>query len=793
MGLVLRAEAVVASEPPKCRSPTNRQSWRLQNGDIGAVSPKNFFPILYGGRLENALLVWIAFKVGKGSKMGLKVRLIKLLGYMDDTLEPVESLEVGQRIQKSKSTQAAMTEIGKIMRRRRLRAAEADPELADVDANTVAAYLDQTMPPPESDAFEEKALSSEILLAEVASAHQILSIVESEPADVPSKNRDRIVAMGGASPAAPRSKVRPYGVTPPERTLRSLADSSPGQPSIALPVSLYPSEGLLAKKWVSVPLILSLIGLLVFLISKTVAPGANNAETQIAFAPPSGIAPAKAEGEPTASQSTETPKPDEKPVLDKPKDEPAKALTSVVENDINKPVAAGAPAKTNAEPTEKAAEPAVAEAKEKTTKAAEKSTPKDGEQLAALAPSRPLPPKPEKEPRSATESVAAAAPLGTLQNAPTLLLVRSNGVLARRKPGALLYSQDQLLHLDGSRSTLELPHQAALELFDQCRLNLKLGKSADFAFDLEEGRVALRNGDKPTGFEVVGDESTLGIRLVGSNSLLVLDSQYDRVITAERNDPPSRTVTLQLIRGEAELTLGSNKQRLSANQQITLDSMNRLNAPVDTKSAPAWFTKASEVRPPLKLAERIKYEGSVELSLREALNDRLAEIRRQAASALALCQEWNVLVHAIVESKNSEVRQVTIPALRTLLQRDPLVRVAARNELVESELMVEKDAERTLDLVRGISNSESKKKQTYIDLVKDLASENQVLCELAIFNLKEITLTDRGYQLDQPISKRGPAIEKWRIWAESLNENSLPPKRGGKAFHGTIHGGSRFG
>ena len=126
----------------------------------------------------------------------MRLTLRTLLAYLDDVLSPDATKVIGQKIQESPMAQLLVSRIREVMRRRRLKAPEVfGPEMG-IDPNIIAQYLDNTLPAEEYADVERVLLSSDELLAETASCHQILTLLLGEPKEVSQASRERLYALG---------------------------------------------------------------------------------------------------------------------------------------------------------------------------------------------------------------------------------------------------------------------------------------------------------------------------------------------------------------------------------------------------------------------------------------------------------------------------------------------------------------------------------------------------------------------------------------------------------------------
>src|SRR5437899_1323036 len=108
--------------------------------------------------------------------LSMRLTLRTLLAWLDDTLSPTEVREIGRQVSDSPFAKDLVERIHRVARQRRLTVPPRTGPDA-IDANVVASYLDNELDPDRVAELEKKCLTSDVHLAEVASVHQILSLI----------------------------------------------------------------------------------------------------------------------------------------------------------------------------------------------------------------------------------------------------------------------------------------------------------------------------------------------------------------------------------------------------------------------------------------------------------------------------------------------------------------------------------------------------------------------------------------------------------------------------------------
>lgn len=129
----------------------------------------------------------------------MRLTLRNILAYLDKLLDETQTRDLEQKLAESQIGQEQLQRIQEVTRRLRLPAPAIEGRGLGLDPNTVAEYLDHSLPSERVADFEKVCLESDMHLAEVASCHQILARVLREPAEVPVSCKPRMYGVVNAA------------------------------------------------------------------------------------------------------------------------------------------------------------------------------------------------------------------------------------------------------------------------------------------------------------------------------------------------------------------------------------------------------------------------------------------------------------------------------------------------------------------------------------------------------------------------------------------------------------------
>ncbi len=169
----------------------------------------------------------------------MRLTLRTMLAYLDNMiLDESEAQELGKRIEESDFAAGLVHRIRAVTRRLRLGAPSLQGRGMGLDPNTVSEYLESSLPPERVPEIEKICLESDVHLAEVASCHQILILVDSEPAEVDPDMKERMYRLG--APDSTRRAPRGASSRPPVATARVDAPPIAEGEAVAPPAAHLP-------------------------------------------------------------------------------------------------------------------------------------------------------------------------------------------------------------------------------------------------------------------------------------------------------------------------------------------------------------------------------------------------------------------------------------------------------------------------------------------------------------------------------------------------------------------------
>lgn len=714
----------------------------------------------------------------------MRLTLRTMLAYMDEILEAEDAQDLSKKIEESDFAGNLMVRIRDVTRRLRLGAPNVGERGAMFDPNTVAEYLDNTLPGDRVPDFEKVCLESDVHLAEVASCHQVLTMVLGEPAEIDADARQRmyqlpaiVAAQAKAPPEPPQPAAEPHGG---DGAASGVKTAPPPRPSHAAVPDYLREPQVARRRFWPVATALFLAGFLTVVVLAALgqfAPGKPLA-TLLGITEPEEVAagPDGPEGKPSegeAASPTETPGAELKqPEGVKPakpdQESPKPAEKAPVPEDV-------VPAKPETPPLppdpSALAKPGEKPAPELPTPPAEKPGPSKPDTVDVIAK-----PGMEKPGETVVESPAAKPPEPA--PAPAELL------------GRLLSDREVLLRFDPKEAAwMRVPAQGSIssghELLALPTFRPIIGLSAGTTVQLvggtqvdllpsgAEGLPGLQIVFGRTLLSTVGKAGTQLRLQAGSmaGTLTFVDPDSTAAVSVSRRHAPGSDPETQLdpVRidiyarnGRVGWTAADGSQPVVVNAPglLTLEAGVAV-PPAVVEKLPEWIH--SETASPLdrraspELAQAIPVERPVRIGLLELLDHRQREVRWLAARCLGYTGEYQLMVAGLNNPEERLVWSDFIDQFQEAVLRGPASAAAVRQTM---ERQFGQEGSALYRMLLGYTD-DGLKAQDAAKLVGYLDHKELAFRVLAFWNLKNITGLGLFYQPEATEAKRKQSVAKW--------------------------------
>lgn len=688
----------------------------------------------------------------------MRLTLRTLLAYLDDTLEPHETREIGRKIQESPVASALVSRVREVIRKRRLGAPEIDGPAQGIDPNVVAQYLDNTLSPEQVAQVEAICLESDLVLAEVAACHQVLSSIQGEPVELTPRSRERFYALG---PVSAEAQFQAPRVDAPKPVVATADRTHPSRAAVAAPVSESAGhfrDELVGKlktpSWSqrvgpaagAALVIAALILVLVLdrdLFRGMVKPASRNAASENAVAK-------------VDSAVAQTPTPDSNTKAEQ-------AAPQMAANDTKTTGLA------NLDPAPPPDQPEPG-----------KSSPQKETDVADAASVLPKPATPVitgPQPASPASTVPTPAPPMPMVAVP----VRSTeveGVLLRFQPtDGHWYLQQRRSDLHaGEMFACPEPYEATFE-WDQGLLKTTLlGETSvqilpsteqrRYPLLVRRGRVLFQPGPAVKGPTVVsltigGTTQDVTLSTAGTTIGVEVRIEAPKGYPAADFPNPYRA-TLFVVSGEAKLADGPP---LAAKQFARLAGPDTASSAIASSSWPAWLDPARRAPLPTTKLLGAKFEAqfdpklAVGLSIPALLRDSHANLAELAAKCLSLIESSPDMVQALSQLDHKEARVAAAEGLRSWLALDPSHGMLLLREL-DTHFPTEQ-AQAVERLLWGYTREQAQDKLTSQELVNCLRDNHLVVRELAFQQLFQLTGRRNNFVPNGTASQREIGVQQW--------------------------------
>ena len=724
----------------------------------------------------------------------MRLTLRNMLAYMDNLLDPEASRVIAKKIEESEFASGLLHRIRDVMRRTRLGTPSVMDREGGLDPNTMAEYIDTSLPTARVGDFEKVCLESDIHLAEVASCHQVLALVLGEPAEVEPSARERMYRLPESLAAS--EEEPPQQTTQPPLLERGEdpVDKSVHPPRVKPSIPEYLQASRRKRRlWpVAALALVLLLGIALLAATGQFKPGSfargmlwlDSTEDQPdrSLAMSDQAEPTIPTGEPDSpdadpnapspetdrlSQPSKTtgdfsPKsPAEKP--EPPKSGPAAPLppdlaTSIVPSADSIPrVPGGAPAMSDdpsrPEPTDVAS-------------VERRPGPLDNDPNADM----PVPPvaAPNVEPSAKPNPPVDIGQAAGLFLDPDQVLLRFQADTGWRRLAAKtrLAFGDQLLSFPTFRPTISLGGQLDITLVDGAQLQLPAAAdtSSTVGLTVKYGRVLIKCTVEGGGALRLKAGDVAGIVTFGSaESQLAVDVARQPGSTADPETQPAPFLAaLYAASGECrwEAATGGDPVLLNSPTRLVLTGQAAQVLP-DAGGA-TWIvfdtTDSLDRRASTRIERGVTVDASVLLRFEELADDRQREVRWLALDCLARLGEFEQLVAMLDDPEQRLGWADYIDWLRAAVFRDPATAARVRSEM---ERRYGPQGANLYEMLWGYGPDELNKEEA-ARLIGYLEHQTLAFRVLAFTTLYEITGLGFFYHPEESATDRQRSIQRWK-------------------------------
>lgn len=730
----------------------------------------------------------------------MRLTLRTMLAYLDDLLAPQDTEDIARKIEESEFATELVHRTRDCMRRLRLGVPPVDGKGLASDPNTVADYLDNTLSADRVAEFEKICLESDVHLAEVASCHQILTLVLGEPAEIDQASRQRMYRIASeataeaASPVA-APPVQPETVQPAASAAPTTPPTPPRRPKPEVPDYLREPR---SRLW---PVAAAAVGGAIVTVGLLLAFGP--AELRQRVVGDSAADQSTADDESAQSETRPTA---EQPDVDQPApQEPGEAAPSDPDEESPAAPEATSPPATDLQLPENA--PAIdadapaapkptdvpADMPEKESPppsagdATARPSPSDDSPLPAAAPDKPEPgadttdrptePAPA-EPEAAQPKGAEAADDGfgryTSKGGEVLLRFdRQNGDWMRLPAMSPLAKGDRLLSLPLYRPTIALSTSISIQPDGACKLEL-VGWTPEGVpiLSVEYGRLLMMTvGKAGNAVALQLGESRVELTFVDAESTVALEA---RRILPPGKDPMQTPAPLAV---DLYAISGSVRARTDDGPPLDVQAPARRAlvgegiAPLG--EVPAWVTSEArsnfEHQATTTLEPMLPADQFVGLILKELANHRKWDVRSLAIRSATYLDNFDPCIEALNEKDEKNSWTAYIESLRDAIARSPETASRVRNTL---DKLKGADGEGLFRMLWGYSG-EDLQNGAAAELVDGLSHDSLDFRVVTIWALQQITgPANHGYYPENLAKARTTSVKTWK---ELLRRGKIVP------------------